>query len=61
MVTAEIFTNSLFDEFKPPFEAAAFQDEILTADVQRAIFMSSLRIQLEIQEPFLQRETISSS
>lgn len=40
MVTAEIFTNSLFDEFKPPFEASAFQDEILTADVQRAIFMA---------------------
>lgn len=40
MVTAEIFTNSLFDEFKPPFEASEFQDEILTADVQRAIFMA---------------------
>lgn len=40
MVTAEIFTNSLFDEFKPPFEASAFQDEILTADVQCAIFMA---------------------
>lgn len=40
MITAKIFTNSLFDEFKPPFEADAFQDEILTADVQRAIFMA---------------------
>ena len=40
MVTAEILTNSLFDEFKPPFEASAFQDEILTADVQRALFMA---------------------
>lgn len=40
MVTAEIFSNSLFDEFKPPFEASAFQEEILTDDVQRAIFMA---------------------
>ncbi len=40
MVTAEILTNSLFDEFKPPFEASAFQDEILTADVQRALFVA---------------------
>lgn len=40
MISAEILTNSLFDEFKPPFEASAFQDEILTADVQRAIFIA---------------------
>lgn len=40
MVSAQILSNSLFDEFKPPFEATVFQDEILTPDVQRAIFVA---------------------
>lgn len=50
MVTAEIFTNSLFDEFKPPFEASEFQDEILTADVQRAIFMAHRNVYRKSRE-----------
>lgn len=29
MVRTDILSNSLFDEFKPPFEASEFQEEII--------------------------------
>lgn len=40
MVRTDILSNSLFDEFKPPFEASDFQDEIISPEFQRGIFVA---------------------
>lgn len=40
MVRTDILSNSLFDEFKPPFEASEFQEEIITPEFQRAVYIA---------------------
>ena len=40
MVRTDILSNSLFDEFKPPIEASEFQEEIITPEFQRAVYVA---------------------
>lgn len=40
MVRTDILSNSLFDEFKPPFEVSEFQEEIITPEFQRAVYIA---------------------
>lgn len=40
MVTPQILTSTLFDEFKPPFKSEDFQKEFLTPAIQRGLFIA---------------------
>ena len=43
MLRTDILSNSLFDEFKPPFEASEFQEEIITPQFQRAVYIAHIQ------------------